>query len=347
MAPIPTCFFRGMACSTLAWTCRLIKTPMRPQIHMLTTSVKHGTLVAYFVQLAGRNAEGIRMLKNAGNLVESRRPIVRQWRLVLCCLMCTASVHARADETVPIKDTLRVLTYNIHHGEGIDGKLDLARIAAVIRSAEPDIVALQEVDQKAERTGKVDQPAELSKLTGMNVAFGDNIKLQGGSYGNAVLSRFPIKRHENHPLPPFDKGERRGLFEVEVELPGERSLLFFATHLDHQRSPKDRNAAAEIITQRSAPLERRPALLAGDLNDGPSSVTLTILAAAGWTRSNTQPMATVPVKSPLRQIDFILFRPEKEWRVIETRVLDEAVASDHRGVLAILHLAPPDRSQIR
>ncbi|MBX9652485.1 endonuclease/exonuclease/phosphatase family protein [bacterium] len=257
--------------------------------------------------------------------------------------MCAASGFTHADEPSHKTNTLRVLTYNIHHGEGMDGRLDLARIASVIRSAEPDIVALQEVDQNTERTGKIDQPTELSRLTGMDVVFGDNIRLQGGSYGNAVLSRFPIKRHENHPLPPFDKGERRGLLEVEIELPGERSLLFFATHLDHQQSPKDRNAAAEIIARKSASLNARPALLAGDLNDGPSSTTLAMLGSAGWTRSNKEAIATVPVKSPLRQIDFILFRPEKAWRVIETRVLEERVASDHRGVLAVIELSPSSR----
>ncbi|MEX2025646.1 MAG: endonuclease/exonuclease/phosphatase family protein, partial [Pirellulaceae bacterium] len=61
---------------------------------------------------------------------------------------------------------LRVLTYNIHHGEGIDGKLDLPRIARVIESVDPDLVALQEVDRRVERTGSVDQPAELARLTG-------------------------------------------------------------------------------------------------------------------------------------------------------------------------------------
>lgn len=276
------------------------------------------------------------MVTIEGHLIDMLKSILGQWRILLCCLLFAAGVITHADEPTPSNNKLRVLTYNIHHGEGVDGKLDLARIAAVIRSVEPDIVALQEVDQNTERTGKIDQPAELSRLTGMDVVFGDNIKLQGGSYGNAVLSKFPIKRHENHPLPPFDKGERRGLLEVEIELPHERTLLFFATHLDHQRSPKDRNAAAEIIARRSANLKAQPALLAGDLNDGPSSTTLAMLGAAGWTRSNKEPIGTVPVKSPLRQIDFILFRPENVWRRIETRVLEEAVASDHRAVLAVI-----------
>src|SRR6188768_2627991 len=65
----------------------------------------------------------------------------------------------------------RVLTWNIHHGEGVDGKLDLARQAAFIKKVDPDAVFLQEVDVKTKRTGGVDQAAELGKLTGLEVTF--------------------------------------------------------------------------------------------------------------------------------------------------------------------------------
>src|SRR5690606_4366306 len=111
-------------------------------------------------------------------------------------------VAVAADAAEPLR--LRVLSYNIHHAEGVDGKLDLERIAEVIRAAKPDLVALQEVDRNARRTGSVDQPAELARLTEMQVVFGSNIELQGGHYGNAVLSRFPIASERNHLLPNVD-----------------------------------------------------------------------------------------------------------------------------------------------
>ena len=255
--------------------------------------------------------------------------------LVNCCLMFCLGIQCPAAEPT----TLRVLSYNIHHGEGIDGKLDLPRIASVITSAQPDIVALQEVDNGAMRTGSVDQPAELARLTKFSVVFGDNIKLQGGSYGNAVLSRYPVKRSENHPLPPFDKGERRGLLEVEFALPSGEPVILFATHLDHQRPAKERNAAAQLINKRASTLGDQPAILAGDLNDRPTSDTLKMLEAGGWKRTNEKPMGTVPVKSPVRQIDFILTRPNHDWRVVETKVLEEEIASDHRPILSVLELS--------
>src|SRR5688500_2206377 len=82
----------------------------------------------------------------------------------------------------PAGKTLRVLSYNIHHAEGTDGKLDVARIAGVIKAAGPDLVAVQEVDRNTTRTNKVDQAAELARLTGLHGEFARAIDLQGGQY---------------------------------------------------------------------------------------------------------------------------------------------------------------------
>lgn len=133
-------------------------------------------------------------------------------RLVMATLslVCAAS-RAEADEPTQ----LRMLSYNIHHAEGVDQKLDLERITSVILSVTPDLVGLQEVDQKATRSGSIDQPAELARLRKMNVAFGANIPLQGGHYGNAVLSRFPVASHKNHLLPNFENGEQRGVIAAD------------------------------------------------------------------------------------------------------------------------------------
>ncbi len=236
---------------------------------------------------------------------------------------------------------LRLLTYNIHHGEGVDGKLDLERIAAVMRSVAPDVIALQEVDRKATRSKSVDQPAELAKLTQMHVVFGDNIPLQGGQYGNAVLSRFPIRASQNHKLPNLDKGEQRGVLDVEIDWPTSAPvagrLRLLATHLDHRTNDRERVASVEVINELISRRPLQPALLLGDLNATPDSLPLKGLQP-NWTRSNDRPAATIPVDKPQHQIDYILYRPASRWKVVETRVLDEAVASDHRAVLAVLDL---------
>lgn len=235
---------------------------------------------------------------------------------------------------------LSVLSYNIHHGEGVDGHHDLERIANVIRSVSPDLVALQEVDRNTLRSMSVDQPERLAQLTQMNVVFGKNIELGDGQYGNAVLSRFPIHRHLNHALPNLDSGEQRGVLEVEIQLPdGRQRVLLFATHLDHRNPDQERVASALTINELIATRPTTAAILAGDLNDLPESATLTELAKQ-WTKANQDPLPTVPVHQPKRQIDYVLFRPASRWRVITTEVLNEATASDHRAILAVLEVDP-------
>ena len=265
-----------------------------------------------------------------------RRRALQLVPLILLALVSISRGQQPAAEPLQV----RILSYNIHHGEGIDRQLDLPRIAEVIRSAEPDLVALQEVDSRVERSAGVDQPAELSRLTKMEVVFGDNIVFQGGKYGNAVLSRWPILRHENHRLPCHGDGEQRGVLEVEVELPQERGgLWFFATHLDHRPKDEERLASAKAIGELLGPHRDRPAILAGDLNDVPGG---RVLAQFGkdWRRTNDKILPTVPVAKPAQQIDYVLLRPTSRWSVVETKVLGEATASDHRPILAVLKLLP-------
>ncbi|WP_146405198.1 endonuclease/exonuclease/phosphatase family protein [Allorhodopirellula heiligendammensis] len=251
--------------------------------------------------------------------------------LTLSVLFATASTYAAE----PI--SLRVLSYNIHHGEGVDGSLDLPRIASVIRSVEPDLVALQEVDQKVNRSGDVDQPAELARLTDMHVVFGGNIELQGGHYGNAILSRFPITKFSNHPLPNVDEGEPRGVMMATISAPKlDSSLRLLATHLDHRRSDVARVQSAKFING-LVKSDSSPAVLMGDMNDVIGSATISRFDQV-WKRTNEKPMPTIPVGQPTRQIDFILFHPAERWQVVETQVLDEAVASDHRAIFSVLEL---------
>jgi len=115
---------------------------------------------------------------------------------------------------------LRVMTYNIHVGVGMDQKLDLERIADVINHERPDLVGLQEVDRGVRRTQGVDEIGELSKLTRMNYAFAHNLDYQGGEYGVAVLSRFPIKNIDHRKFENRRESERRGMLRVEVETAG-------------------------------------------------------------------------------------------------------------------------------
>jgi len=120
---------------------------------------------------------------------------------------CLSGCQSAREQEAP--KTFRVMTYNIHHGEGLDGKVDLQRIADLIKREQADIVALQEVDKGVERTARRDCPGELAALTGMSCVFSNNYHYQGGEYGNAVLTRFPVKRWTNRHYEMLRPGEQR------------------------------------------------------------------------------------------------------------------------------------------
>lgn len=255
---------------------------------------------------------------------------------IYCCLTSVGLAQEDAKPKPESATTVRVLSYNIHHAEGVDGKLDVPRIAAIIESVKPDIVALQEVDSRVKRSANVDQAAELGRLTGMKHAFGGNIDLQGGKYGNAVLTKGDLSLVTNHRLPNIDNGEQRGVLEITVKLDG-RPVRVLATHFDHRRDARERLESVKMVNQLADSQPSTPALLIGDLNASFDSEVLQ-RATAVWQPTNKQSMPTIPVALPERQIDFVLTFPRDAWEVVEARVLDEAVASDHRAIFVELKL---------
>lgn len=281
-----------------------------------------------------------RLARSAGFLVSVKAMqlhLVPMAVLSLCTLLTLPGslAHAQAADVIRV----RVLSYNIHYGAGQDYIVDLPRIARVIASADPDLVALQEVDSNVRRSELLDEPAELARLTSMQFVFGHNIPHQGGLYGNAVLSRWPIVASENHRLPCCYTSEQRGLLEVAVQPLGEAPpITIFATHLDYRPVSRERLLSARMINQLVAS-RGVPSLLVGDLNATPRSATLFELGKH-WRRANECVAPTFPAACPKKQIDYVMCHPRKHWRVVETRVLDEAVASDHRPLLAVLELRP-------
>ena len=231
---------------------------------------------------------------------------------------------------------VRILSYNIHHGQGVDGKFDLARIAAVIRAAAPDLVALQEVDVKTGRAGGVDQAAALGALTGMEARFGKAMEYDGGLYGEAVLSRLPVQEVRLHPLPADEGFEPRAALAVKVRLRG-GAIWFAGTHLDHTRTPEQRMKQIQVLNRALAEgPEGLPVILAGDFNAEPESPEHEALREAWSAAAPRDPAPTFPSSSPEKKIDYVFFRPADAWRVKEVRVLGEETASDHRPLLVVL-----------
>lgn len=249
----------------------------------------------------------------------------RRWLLAAACLALLAGGCTRS---------IRVMSYNIHHAEGLDKALDLGQIAEVIKAARPDLVALQEVDDQLKRSGSVDQVAELGRMTGLAPLSGWNLPMQGGKYGNAALSRFKVESWRNHHLPKLDAAaEQRGVMEIMVRVGG-RQVLFLATHFDHRKPEAERLASVKAIRELLDQRPGVPVILAGDLNAQPDSATI---AALGEFLTDACPAdqaatPTFPADKPDRRIDYVFYRPGTGLTPISYQVVPEAVASDHRPI---------------
>jgi endonuclease/exonuclease/phosphatase family metal-dependent hydrolase len=230
--------------------------------------------------------------------------------------------------------TLRILAYNIHHGAGMDDRLDLERIAAVIRRLDPDLVALQEIDNQTSRTDSVDQAAVLGELTGLHAVFGDFMPYRGGHYGMALLSRFPFVTSSNHRLPEGE--EPRSALAATISVGGRaQEIVLVGIHL--YRTAEERLAQAQELLEIFHE-ETRPVILAGDFNSTPDSEVMRLLGRRWEIPDKGSDHFTFRSDLPEREIDFILYRPRDRFTVVESLVIDEPTASDHRPILLELTL---------
>lgn len=232
--------------------------------------------------------------------------------------------------------TIVVATWNIHHGRGLDDLVDVARIADELRATGADIVALQEVDVGVARSGRIDIPAELAQRLSMTSVFGKNIDYQGGDYGNAILSRFPVEEAKNHHYRMLREGEQRGLLSARLRT-SHGPLVVMATHLDYRPDDSERLSNAAEIEELTAELDA-PAVLCGDFNDLPGSAVHAALAADwtdAWIAAGVGDGATYPAAAPRKRIDWLLVRTDGRLRPVRAEVPATA-ASDHRALVVEL-----------
>lgn len=254
--------------------------------------------------------------------------------LALLLLAGAAGGCAAAPTPAP-PPSVRLVTWNIRHARGLDDRVDVDRVAQELAALAPDVVCLQEVDVGVARSGRLDLPQELARRLSMHAAFGKNIDYQGGDYGNAILSRFPIETQRNHHYRMLRTGEQRGLLLARVRTPA-GPLTVASTHLDYRPDPTERLANAEEIV--AAVPTGEPCVVAGDFNDRPDSALHARLAAAlsdCWREPAAG--ATFPADAPDRRIDWVLVGPAGPWP-LAARVVPTA-ASDHRPVAVELATA--------
>lgn len=230
--------------------------------------------------------------------------------------------------------TFRVMTYNIHHGEGLDGKVDLLRIAELIKRERADIVALQEVDKGVERTARRDFPDELATLTGMSCIFSNNFHYQGGEYGNAVLTRFPVVRATNTLYKMIRPGEQRGILQLVLDVHG-RKLVFMNTHIDYRPDDTERWSNVGEIHELVRRFPGQPIILCGDFNATPESRVsrrINELFDDTWALIGEGDGFTIPAAIPRRRIDYIWVSKGKSLRPIKAWV-PRSEGSDHLAVV--------------
>ena len=238
----------------------------------------------------------------------------------------------------PAKKTLRVMTYNIHVGVGMDKKLDLQRIADVINREKPDLVGLQEVDRGVKRTEGKDEIAELAAMTRMNFAFAPNLDYQGGKYGVAILSGLPIKATVHRMFENRRESERRGMLSAEIEFDG-KLINFATTHLDYQFED-GRLFETEQLLKFLADV-KGPLIVVADLNDVPEGSAYKLMRTLfddAWTASRaTGDGFSFPADKPVKRIDHIFYRTGARLRAKKAWVV-QTLASDHVPVVAEIEI---------
>jgi endonuclease/exonuclease/phosphatase family metal-dependent hydrolase len=238
---------------------------------------------------------------------------------------------------------LRVLQFNIHAAISGAGGVQVSQIAAEIEAVQPDLVSLNEVDSHTLRT-RVDEPAYLAKATGLHVVYGPNLIYDGGPFGNAILTRYPVVESHNLRLPGTFGLEPRGLLTAVVIVDGRR-VAFSSTHLTEGSGGRQSRLLQALAVARALHSMAAPTILAGDLNSDSTDVPRRILRGHlldAQEEGGTGLGDTFPEANPSSRFDYIFY--DDHFAVVpgSTRV-QTSNSSDHRSVFTKLTLLPKHR----
>ena len=224
---------------------------------------------------------------------------------------------------------LRIASYNIHCGVGIDGRFNEKRILEVLKEIDADVIGLQEVESRA---SGIDMLAWLSEETGYQAVFGSTLVTAEGTYGNGLLARCDVARTRLLDL-SFRRREPRGAISADLQCNGEQ-IRIVATHLGLRPAERREQVDQLLKLFRESPDDR--AILMGDLNEW-----------FLWGRPlrklhsyfcYTPALATFPAMLPFLALDRIWTHPPRmlhNLRVHKTRTARKA--SDHLPLVAELH----------
>ena len=246
---------------------------------------------------------------------------------------------------------LRLVTYNIHRAIGMDRRFRPDRIAGILADHDADVVLLQEVDEGVPRSRELNLASELALDLGYPYyALGHNVSLRRGWYGNATLSRYPIRRERNIDL-TVGRRKRRGCqhttLEVEKITGHHHRLEIFNLHLG--LSARERQKQAGVLARSREMVHLSPdvaCVLGGDFNDWRSMLRAFFVEGLGFhcatdrqRRNGPRAIRTYPSLSPRGGLDRVYFRgPLRLLRAYRCRHRTSKVASDHLPLIVDLEL---------
>ena len=235
---------------------------------------------------------------------------------------------------------IKVMSFNIQHARNYnfptEDRIDFDVMANAIRKFDPDIVGLQEVRGKGENPKYTDQAAEIAEKTEMFYAFAPAFNVpNGGPYGNALLSRFPILDIKKIPIPVPNTDyycEPRCILRAVLDI--HRPVTVYVTHFG-LKPPEAENASSAVVEALSG--TSTPKILMGDFNLTPDSPVLDPIRI---TMADTADvfdslLLSYPSDAPTQKIDYIFVSEDFE---IVSADIPEIIASDHRPHLAELEL---------
>jgi endonuclease/exonuclease/phosphatase family metal-dependent hydrolase len=233
--------------------------------------------------------------------------------------------------------TVRIATYNIHRGRGLDGRTRLERIAAVLATIDADVVALQEVVGASPL--KPGQASELGAALGMGWVMAPTRHLRTALFGNVVLSRYPVRQHNHHDL-TWQTCEPRNVQRVDLEVAG-HVLHFYNVHFGTALLER-RHQAARLAALVHDKRVTGPKIVLGDFNEWARGLATDILAERLHSidlRQHLRRKRTYPGFFPILHLDHIYYEGRVEvLKVTLPRDRLTLVASDHLPLVADLRI---------
>ena len=237
---------------------------------------------------------------------------------------------------------MRIATYNIHRGRGMDGRLKPERLVEVLREIDADVFALQEVLSIEGGAPELDQARFLAGELGFHFALGENRRLRGGAYGNVVLSRHPLRTMRNYDI-SVTGCERRGCLHTDVELPQGTTLHVFNVHLGLAFLER-RHQARQLVDVLGEGILRGPRIVLGDFNEWTRGLASRLLGrhlTAVNLRRHLKWARTYPGLMPVLALDHIYFDATLQLEQLTLhRSRTALLASDHLPLVADFTVLP-------